>query len=419
MRTQAASCCCFPPPGCFVLPLALLLVLLARPASPQQQNANSAAPADPYGSILQSSGASRRSKGGGRSEGKPRRRSKAAPQQGRATLSAPPVPDMTIQHMLAMRRSLATVAAAQHAGLFDMARGSPFTADRVASKLSITPRAAEAMVAVLASLGLAAVQDDGAFVLSEEAQAYLVSDSPFFHRSLLDQEDLPRFQQTRTALTSDETDVVTPFAVNLEKMAPQQIEGFVEQMHTFTLPAASAVGELPAFGAIERLLDVGGGSGSLSIGVATHNPGVAVTLLDLAPVCKIAKNHIAEYGLSASVQTLTGSMFDTLPSGFDGMLFGNVFHDWSWETCRDLARRAFESLTPGGTIFLHEMLLWPQKDGPLTVAAFSVDMLVHELGKQFTQAELEGLLQSAGFVNIQTVPTFGHYSMVMGEKPVT
>ena len=72
--------------------------------------------------------------------------------------------------MLAMRRSLATVAVAQHAGLFDMARGSPFTADRVASKLSITPRAAEAMVAVLASLGLAAVQGDGAFVLSEEAQ---------------------------------------------------------------------------------------------------------------------------------------------------------------------------------------------------------------------------------------------------------
>ena len=287
----------------------------------------------------------------------------------------------------------------------------------VAELLSMTMRAAEAAVAVLASLNLAVAQEDGSFVLSEEAQVYLISDSPFFRRSLLDKDDLPRFQQTKAALMSEDSAVVTPFAVNLDSMAPAEIEGFVEQMRTFTLPLAPAVGALPAFAPIRRLLDVGGGSGSLSIGVASANPGVSVTILDLAPVCAIARRHIAEFGLSPSIVTVEGSMFEPLPLGFDGMLFGNVFHDWSWESCHDLARRSLAALQPGGTIFVHEMLLWPKKDGPLTVAAFSMDMLVHELGKQFTQEELETLLEDAGFVDVHTTPTFGHYSMVVGKKP--
>ena len=123
----------------------------------------------------------------------------------------------------------------------------------VAELLSMTMRAAEAAVAVLASLNLAVAQEDGSFVLSEEAQVYLISDSPFFRRSLLDQDDLPRFQQTKAALMSEDSAVVTPFAVNLDSMAPAEIEGFVEQMHTFTLPLAPAVGALPAFAPIRRL----------------------------------------------------------------------------------------------------------------------------------------------------------------------
>ena len=53
-----------------------------------------------------------------------RRRSKGG---GAQVLAAPPVADVTLQHMMAMRRSLATVAAAQQMGLFDSVRAAPFT----------------------------------------------------------------------------------------------------------------------------------------------------------------------------------------------------------------------------------------------------------------------------------------------------
>jgi len=69
-------------------------------------------------------------------------------------------------------------------------------------------------------------------------------------------------------------------------------------------------------------------------------------------------------------------------------------------------------LQPGGTICLHEMLLDDLKDGPLTVACFSIAMLLHEKGKQFTAGELEDLLGETGFRDFQVTPSYGYYSLV-------
>lgn len=330
-------------------------------------------------------------------------------------LLTPPVADLNIQELLAMRRSLATVATAQHIDFFDTVGSAPFTIDSVAKQFSMSLRASEAMIAVLNSLQLSIPQDDGFFVLSDESKTYLIKDSPFYRMNLLSDDD-PVFGQHRDAFAADDKPV-DPFAVDLENLDSEVIENFMKRMHMLTLPTASALGQISAFGRIKKLLDVGGGSGSLSIGVATHNPNITITILDLKPVCKIAKRNIEEYGFSERIGTLPGSMFEPLPKGYDGILFGNIFHDWDITTCTKLAQSAFEALEPGGTICLQEMILWPKKDGPLAVAAFSVGMLVHELGKQFTQEELEALLGDAGFINVQVAPSFGHYSLVTAQKP--
>ena len=75
---------------------------------------------------------------------------------------------------------------------------------------------------------------------------------------------------------------------------------------------------------------------------------------------------------------------DPWPGSYDGVLFGNIFHDWDWKSCQYLALQAFNALNPGGKICLHEMLLNELKDGPLVLACYSVAMLLHERGKQDT-----------------------------------
>ena len=67
-------------------------------------------------------------------------------------LVAPPVADTNIQTMLAMRRALATVTTAQELKFFDRIGDNAFTIESVAKDFSMSLRAAEAMVAVLASV---------------------------------------------------------------------------------------------------------------------------------------------------------------------------------------------------------------------------------------------------------------------------
>ena len=333
------------------------------------------------------------------------------------TLNAPPVADSNIQDLLAMRRALATVATAQEIDFFNRLKDSTFSIERVADDFRMSMRASEAMVAVLASVNLIESTGNGLYRLSEEAKTFLVKESDFYRGPMMDVAD-PVFIQHRDAFANDNKPV-DPFAVNIEGLKPEVVESFIARMHMITLPTAAALGRQTVFGRINKLLDVGGGSGSLAVGVATHNSSIAVTLLDLEPVCRIARRNVEEYGLSSKIETLVGSMFEPLPKGFDGILFGNIFHDWGLDTCKKLALNAFEALEPGGYICLHEMVLDETKTGPLAIAAFSVGMLVHELGKQFTKSELDELLMSVGFVDVEMMSSFGHYSLVTARKPVS
>ena len=210
---------------------------------------------------------------------------------------------------------------------------------------------------------------------------------------------------------------VKPVAVKIHDLSVESIEGFINHMHLITLPTAATLGRQPVFASMARLLDAGGGSGSLSIGVASQNPQIECVVLDVAPVCAIARRNIAEYGLSDRVVTQVGDMFAPLPGGFDGVLFGNVFHDWDARSCAQMAARAFDALEPGGHICLHELVMNPDRDGPLAIASMAVAMLVHERGQQYTEGELAVILEGAGFEEVRVTPSFGHYSLVTARKP--
>jgi hypothetical protein len=141
--------------------------------------------------------------------------------------------------------------------------------------------------------------------------------------------------------------------------------------------------------------------------------------MDLKEVAREAGKYVAAEGMEDRVTTAGVNMFEEeWPTGPDGHLFCNVFHDWSDETNRDLARRSFEALPSGGRIFLHEILMDDDYTGPYPAAAFSLLMLIGTLGKQYSLAEFREILESAGFEQVQAQRTGGgYYSLVSAHKP--
>jgi acetylserotonin N-methyltransferase len=327
----------------------------------------------------------------------------------------PAVDDRAIYDAFAAKFSFPTLAMSAELGLYEILAKQARTIPEIAEHLHLSNRAAEAVVSVVAALGFLTCDENRRFHPTESAKTYLVPDSPFYRRDLVGS-NRPEVDQIRRAIMSGD-EPIQPFAVKMEAMADEGIQTFIEIMHAMTLPAASGLAEHAVFNDIRRLLDVAGGSGSLSMAIASRQPEMHCTLMDLKPVCRIAERQIRNHGLASQVTVVACDMFqDPWPSGFDGLLFGNIFHDWDLDACYFLASRAFDAMEPGGVICLHEMLLDEQKDGPLTVACYSMAMLLHEKGKQFTASELEKLLTDAGFGDFRVTPSFGYYSLVTAAR---
>lgn len=212
-----------------------------------------------------------------------------------------------------------------------------------------------------------------------------------------------------------------PRPVNWEAgTMPQEVaDSIAAFMQAHSQGPALGTARMPAFGELECLMDVGCGSGVYGIEIAKANPDLKVILMDLKEVAAAAQRYVDAEDMGARVSTAGVNMFEEAwPSGPDGHLFCNVFHDWSFETNRQLARNSFDALPSGGRIFLHEILIDDDYTGPWPAAAFSIMMLIGTLGQQYSLAEFRDILESAGFTDVQAERTGGgYYSLVSARKP--
>jgi len=104
-----------------------------------------------------------------------------------------------------------------------------------------------------------------------------------------------------------------------------------------------------------RLLDVGGGDGTIGCALAHEYPQLQVTVFNLQASAALAQRTIRERRFTSRVVVHEGNFLeDALPSGFDRVLFSRVLTDWDANTCRKLFEKARRALAPGGVLVINE-----------------------------------------------------------------
>ena len=343
---------------------------------------------------------------------------------------APPRDDRGIWDLWLTANYQAAIVAADEKNLFGLLDEVPATIAELAVRLDSNERATGILVRLLASLGLV-THTSGRFELSEVARIYLVRSSPYYwghmmrvgvsewHLNTLLSKLKPKgaVQRPEDMLPSATGEGRMSDGWASGNVTLEQAKGVAARMHSHSLPAAIGAARNYDFGGIRRVLDVGGGSGCFAIAMAQQHPHLRCTILELSAMCDVAKTYIEAGEVASRVDTRAVNMFrEPWPEGYDALFFSNIWHDWSFETCRWLARRAFDVLAPGGRILLHEMLLNDDGTGPPTTASFSMLMLLATQGQQFTFGESKAIMQDAGFVQIETKRTYGYYSITTGHK---
>ncbi len=189
----------------------------------------------------------------------------------------------------------------------------------------------------------------------------------------------------------------------------QHAEDFTQMLFHLHRDDAKALANYLDLSKRQAVLDVGGGSGVMSIALAKKNLHIRACILDIAPVCEIAVGNIARAGLSRRVTTLAGDIGRRFPTSYDVIMFCDV-----GPVSKQLLRNAYTSLPGNGLLVLADRYL--SKDGTQPL-----DRLVeHFVGSWFglaTWADMVTMLTGCGFADVKARNVYRDVWYITGIKP--
>jgi len=340
------------------------------------------------------------------------------------SLDAPIQPDTPVWDVWLSAYRMPSLAIADELGLFEALDAQPDDAPGLGGRLEVDAEALKALLPMLAALGFLSVRL-GRYRPTPVARTYLLKASPLYwghafslHRQGAFIDGFRRALKGRKAPRASGGGRTPGEAWEAGQVPLEMARSVAAFMNSHSVPAAAGVARYGDFAGVRRLLDVGGGSGCFSIALAQAFADMRCTVMELPAMCEVAQRYIAAGAVSDRVDTVSVDMFRSAwPEGYDAIFFSNIFHDWDLATNAQLSGSAFAALAPGGRIYLHEMLIADDGSGPLEPAAFSTMMLLGTKGRQYSLAELKGLLEGAGFRDVEARDTYGHYSLVAARKP--
>jgi SAM-dependent methyltransferase len=198
---------------------------------------------------------------------------------------------------------------------------------------------------------------------------------------------------------------------------PEETANFDAAMADFTALAAMGVAAAYDFAPIRTLADVGGGNGTLLIGILNAHPHLRGIVFDRPPAAERATKHIAERGLAARCEAVGGDFFKSVPQGADAYILKHVIHDWNDERAIAILENCRRAMAKNGRLLIVEGVYPPRIDESLDsrgAAANDVNMLVNTGGRQRSEAEFRSLYDAAGFRLTRIVPTPATVSVIEG-----
>ena len=157
------------------------------------------------------------------------------------------------------------------------------------------------------------------------------------------------------------------------------------------------------FDGIARLVDVGGGHGTLIRAVLDAHPDMHGVVFDLPGVIEGTRARLADWGLTNRCQAVAGDFFDAVPSGGDAYVLSWILHDWDEQAAVRILANCREAMGDAGRLLAIELVVPSLDQRPASpdterlVRTTDIEMLATVGGRERTAAEYAELYAAAGF----------------------
>ena len=188
-----------------------------------------------------------------------------------------------------------------------------------------------------------------------------------------------------------------PGYVQMQK-SPEWLNLFQKHMKNITARNFSQVIESIDLTSVNKLLDVGGGDGSLAIALAKANENVSFAVYELERVKEKAEKNIEENGLADRISAIAGNFLESIPEGFDSISMKHVIHLSNDDSAALLLKNCRKALNPGNKLFIVDMVIDRNSPAYKYQVQMDLKMLYGFNAKERTLPDFEKLLTEAGFL---------------------
>ncbi len=317
--------------------------------------------------------------------------------------------------------SIQSIYAAAKSGIADILKEGPKSADDIADATGNNPDAIYRLMRALASIGIFSETSARMFELTPMAEL-LQENHPTSLRYLvlLVGHSLWRepWGNIMHSIKTGEAAFEYTFNKNVfEYMKEHEDASEIGQRYltVFSILNCPVIAASYPFSEFRKVIDIGGGHGSLLAHILRQHPSVKGVLFDLPEV--VQGPIEIDSDIAQRCEIVGGDFFKGVPEGGDLYIMQQIIHDWNDELAVNILANCREAMTDNGRLLVIDAVLAPGNDQDMN-KFMDLHMLIATGGRERTEAEFRKLFQDAGLELTRIISTASilSFSIVEGKK---
>ncbi len=293
----------------------------------------------------------------------------------------------------------------------------PLAVKEISEKTKVHPLALDRLLNAAAALGLLEKTNGGDFQNSAISQKFLIENTEDYIGE--------QFEFYADNSYSSWTKLVEKLhewqpGIGDEQASDEEAQAAetLHPQHKLAVLVGKALGRKIDFSVFKKMLDVGGGTGAMSLGICAVHQDLQATVWDLPKVIEKTNGFVEESELKDRVEMRGGNFkTDRLPAGFDCVLLANLLSVAGEETNREFFKRIYDYLPRGGTLIISGWIVDDNRTTPEIAVLFSLEDVINQVPDvERTETTYRKWLEEAGFKNVKRETYFQPYSYIQAIK---